>query len=78
MRETIALSKREAAEILGISVRTIERLIALKHLEVHPSGPQSADSTGSSRRLVAPRSSDASCLIQGTARWRRGPDNDRW
>ena len=37
-RETIALSKREAAEILGISVRTIERLIALKHLEVHRLG----------------------------------------
>jgi excisionase family DNA binding protein len=38
MREAIALSKREAAEILGISVRTIERLIALKHLEVHRLG----------------------------------------
>jgi excisionase family DNA binding protein len=38
MKEAIALSKRQAAEILGISVRTIERLIALKHLEVHRLG----------------------------------------
>ena len=72
-RETIALSKREAAEILGISVRTIERLIALKHLEVHRLG----------RRVLIRRVALEGCcgeiirrelLDSGSARWRTGKD----
>jgi excisionase family DNA binding protein len=44
---TIALSKREAARMLGISIRTIDRLIALKELPVRRLG----------RRVLIPRAS---------------------
>ena len=32
--EALALSKLEAARMLGVSIRTVDRLIALKHLPV--------------------------------------------
>jgi len=44
---TIALSKREAARTLGVSIRTIDRLIALKELPVRRLG----------RRVLIPRAS---------------------
>ena len=44
---TIALSKRETARMLGISLRTIDRLIALKELPVRRLG----------RRVLIPRAS---------------------
>ena len=43
--EALALSKLEAARMLGVSVRTIDRLIALKELPVRRLG----------RRVVIPR-----------------------
>ena len=42
---TITLSKQEAARMLGISLRTIDRLIALKELPVRRLG----------RRVLIPR-----------------------
>jgi excisionase family DNA binding protein len=36
--EALALSKMEAARMLGVSIRTIDRLIALKHLAVRRLG----------------------------------------
>jgi excisionase family DNA binding protein len=45
--EALALSKLEAARMLGVSVRTIDRLIALKELPVRRLG----------RRVVIPRNS---------------------
>lgn len=50
--EVIVLSKQEAAQMLGISLRTIDRLIALKELQVRRLG----------RRVVIPRASLASFL----------------
>jgi excisionase family DNA binding protein len=44
---TIALSKQEAARTLGVSLRTIDRLIALKELPVRRLG----------RRVLIPRAS---------------------
>lgn len=44
---TIALSKQDAARMLGISLRTIDRLIALKELPVRRLG----------RRVLIPRTS---------------------
>lgn len=44
---TIALSKQEAAQMLGISLRTIDLLIALKELPVRRLG----------RRVLIPRGS---------------------
>jgi excisionase family DNA binding protein len=32
--EALAMSKAEAARMLGVSLRTVDRLIALKHLPV--------------------------------------------
>ncbi|MGA8408961.1 MAG: helix-turn-helix domain-containing protein [Candidatus Acidiferrales bacterium] len=49
---TIALSKQEAARMLGISLRTIDRLIALKELPVRRLG----------RRVLIPRASLESFL----------------
>lgn len=36
--KSIVLSKQEAAQMLGVSIRTIERLIALKELQVRRLG----------------------------------------
>jgi excisionase family DNA binding protein len=49
---TIALSKREAARMLGISAGTVDRLIALKELPVRRWG----------RRVLIPRGSLESFL----------------
>jgi excisionase family DNA binding protein len=46
MAEPIALSKHEAAHMLGVSVRTVDRLIALKRLPVRRVA----------RRVLIPRS----------------------
>jgi excisionase family DNA binding protein len=43
--EALALSKVEAAQMLGVSVRTVDRLIALKELPVRRLG----------RRVLIPR-----------------------
>jgi excisionase family DNA binding protein len=43
----IAVSKQEAADLLGVSLRTIDRLIALKELPVRRLG----------RRVLIPRNS---------------------
>ena len=43
--EALALSKQEAARMLGVSIRTIDRLIALKQLPVRRLG----------RRVLIPR-----------------------
>ena len=43
--EPVAVSKAEAAEMLGVSVRTVDRLIALKELPVRRLG----------RRVLIPR-----------------------
>jgi excisionase family DNA binding protein len=45
--EALALSKLQAARILGVSLRTVDRLIALKHLQVRRLG----------RRVLIPRNS---------------------
>jgi len=45
--EPIAVNKLEAAQMLGVSLRTIERLIALKELQVRRLG----------RRVLIPRTS---------------------
>jgi excisionase family DNA binding protein len=44
--EALAMSKAEAARMLGVSVRTVDRLIALKHLPIRRLG----------RRILIPRS----------------------
>ena len=46
-REAVAVSKVEAAHMLGVSLRTIDRLIALKELPVRRLG----------RRVLIPRNS---------------------
>lgn len=43
--EAVAVSKAEAAEMLGVSLRTVDRLIALKELPVRRLG----------RRVLIPR-----------------------
>lgn len=43
--EPIAMSKQEAAQMLGVSLRTLDRLIALKELQVRRLG----------RRVLIPR-----------------------
>lgn len=48
----VALSKQEAANLLGVSLRTIDRLIALKELPVRRLG----------RRVLIPRTSLESFL----------------
>ena len=45
--EPVAVSKTEAAQMLGVSLRTVERLIALKELPVRRLG----------RRVLIPRNS---------------------
>jgi excisionase family DNA binding protein len=45
MTEALAMSKSEAARMLGVSLRTVDRLIALKHLPVRRLG----------RRVLIPR-----------------------
>ena len=45
MPEPLALSKVEAAHVLGVSVRTVDRLIALKQLPIRRFG----------RRVLIPR-----------------------
>ena len=50
--EALALSKSEVARMLGVSLRTVDRLIALKHLPVRRLG----------RRVLIPRSSLQSLL----------------
>ena len=47
MPEAMAMSKIEAARMLGVSVRTVDRLIALKQLPVRRLG----------RRVLVPRQS---------------------
>lgn len=44
-RNPIAMTKQEAAQMLGVSLRTIDRLIALKELQVRRLG----------RRVLIPR-----------------------
>jgi len=44
-RSPIAITKQEAAQMLGVSLRTIDRLIALKELQVRRLG----------RRVLIPR-----------------------
>jgi excisionase family DNA binding protein len=44
--EALTMSKLEAARMLGVSLRTVDRLIALKHLPVRRLG----------RRVLIPRS----------------------
>jgi excisionase family DNA binding protein len=44
-RSPIAMTKQEAAQMLGVSLRTIDRLIALKELQVRRLG----------RRVLIPR-----------------------
>ena len=51
--QALALSKLEAARMLGVSVRTVDRLIALKQLPVRRLG----------RRVVIPRNS-LQCLLR--------------
>jgi excisionase family DNA binding protein len=48
----IAVNKREAAQLLGVSLRTIDRLIAIKELQVRRLG----------RRVLIPRSALESFL----------------
>lgn len=43
--EALAMSKADAARMLGVSLRTVDRLIALKHLPVRRLG----------RRVLIPR-----------------------
>jgi len=50
--EALALSKLEAARMLGVSLRTVDRLIALKQLPVRRLG----------RRVLIPRNSLQSLL----------------
>jgi len=50
--EVLALSKPEAARMLGVSVRTVDRLIALKQLPVRRLG----------RRVLIPRNGLQSLL----------------
>jgi excisionase family DNA binding protein len=50
--EVLALSKLDAARVLGVSVRTVDRLIALKQLPVRRLG----------RRVLIPRNSLQSLL----------------
>jgi excisionase family DNA binding protein len=50
--EALALSKLEAARMLGVSIRTVDRLIALKQLPVRRLG----------RRVLIPRNSLQSLL----------------
>ena len=50
--EVLALSKLEAARMLGVSLRTVDRLIALKQLPVRRLG----------RRVLIPRNSLQSLL----------------
>lgn len=50
--EALALSKLEAARVLGVSLRTVDRLIALKQLPVRRLG----------RRVLIPRTSLQSLL----------------
>jgi excisionase family DNA binding protein len=45
--EVLSVGKVEAARLLGVSLRTVDRLIALKHLPVRRLG----------RRVLIPRSS---------------------
>ena len=52
IRYPIALTKHEAAQMLGVSVRTIDRLIALKELQVRRLG----------RRVLIPRTALESLL----------------
>jgi excisionase family DNA binding protein len=44
-RESVAVSKADAAQMLGVSLRTVDRLIALKELPVRRLG----------RRVLIPR-----------------------
>jgi excisionase family DNA binding protein len=46
LRRQRAMTKQEAAEMLGVSLRTVDRLIALKELQVRRLG----------RRVLVPRS----------------------
>ena len=52
VRQQIAMTKQEAAHMLGVSLRTIDRLIALKELQVRRLG----------RRVLIPRSALESLL----------------
>lgn len=45
INEPVVLNKKEAAQVLGVSLRTIDRLIALKELPVRRLG----------RRVLIPR-----------------------
>lgn len=50
--EALAMSKVEAARLLGVSLRTVDRLIAMKHLPVRRLG----------RRVLIPRNGLQSLL----------------
>ena len=44
LRRQLAMTKQEAAEMLGVSLRTIERLIALRELQNATIGTESIGS----------------------------------
>jgi excisionase family DNA binding protein len=44
LRRQLAMTKQEAAEMLGVSLRTIDRLIALKELQMRRLGRESIGS----------------------------------
>jgi excisionase family DNA binding protein len=44
LRRQLAMTKQEAAEMLGVSLRTIDRLIALKELQNATIGTESIGS----------------------------------
>jgi excisionase family DNA binding protein len=52
LRRQLAMTKQEAAQMLGVSLRTIDRLIALKELQVRRLG----------RRVLVPRSAPESLM----------------
>ena len=60
--QLIALSKQEAAQMLGVSPRTIDRLIALKELQVRRLGRRVLNSKNCSGKLPAQRSPHANIL----------------
>jgi len=52
MPEQILLSKRQAAQVLSISIRTLDKLILTKRLPVHKIGRRVLISQASMERFV--------------------------
>ena len=61
--EVLAVSKLDAARVLGVSIRTVDRLIALKHLPVRRLGRRGLIPKNGLQKPPAGRSFDKSCLI---------------